>query len=419
MRNGFGGTIKNAAISAVLVLVCGVFSAGQAPPSAAANDACLACHQEEAVLSTSAHGAFSCVECHSVSSAGGTPERPHQKDIPDVDCTRSCHRQESAGAPGLGPAAYADSVHGRAYLERGNRDVAKCWDCHGKHNIRPASDPVSTVNRRNIPLVCSTCHSDMAVVVKYHIHAESPYQEYLKSVHGRALYTAGLLDVAAVCTDCHGVHDIQSAGTPHLKARDPATCGRCHVLVFDDYKQSVHGRAALEGNIDAPLCVDCHGEHAVASPKDAAAPTSKTHLPDTCSACHARPEIMSKYGVPEDRIRTFIGSLHGIAIGLGDKAAASCASCHGVHNILPAVDPASMVHPRNLVKTCGQVDCHPGMPEKIVTAKVHLDMGRRTSGVPFYIQKILLWFVLIAAVLTAVWFLFALRKRLAGGTKSS
>ena len=413
MINTVYGTWKSVVILAVLVLTSGVLAAGQVHPSARANDACLACHKEEAALSTSAHGSLFCTDCHSVLPSEGTPERPHQKDVPAVDCTRSCHRQEPGGAPGLSPSAYPDSVHGRAYLERGSRDVAKCWDCHGKHNIRGASDPTSTVNRRTIALVCSTCHADMAVVVKYHIHAESPYQEYLKSVHGRALYRAGLLDVAAVCTDCHGVHDIQSAGTPHLKAKDPATCGRCHVLVFEDYKQSVHGRAALEGNVDVPLCVDCHGEHSVASPGEPAAPTAKTHVPDTCSSCHARPEIMSKYGIPEDRIRTFIGSLHGIAVGLGDKAAASCASCHGVHDIRPAADPASKVNPSNLAKTCGQVDCHPGMPEKIASARIHLDLGRKTSGLPFYVQKALLWILLVAAAGTALWFLFALRRRFA------
>ncbi|MDH4196712.1 MAG: cytochrome c3 family protein [Candidatus Aminicenantes bacterium] len=402
-----------------LVLVCGVLAAGQATPAAKPNDACLVCHKEEAVLSTSSHKSLTCLECHSTSPVGGTPERPHQKDVPTVDCARSCHRQEAGKASGLSPSAYADSVHGRSYLERGSLDVAKCWDCHGKHNILPAKNPDSTVNRRNIPLICSTCHADMAVVVKYHIHAESPYQEYLKSVHGQALYKKGLLDFSAVCTDCHGAHDIQGAGTPHLKAKDPATCGRCHVLILEEYEQSVHGRAALEGNVDAPLCVDCHGEHSVTSPLEPEARTAKTHIPDTCSACHARPEIMVKYGIPEDRIRTFIGSLHGIAIGLGDKAAASCASCHGVHDIRPAADPASRVNPRNLVKTCGQVDCHPGMPEKIATAKIHLDLGRRTSGAPYYVQKLLLWAVLLAAAATAVWFFFALKRRLAGKKTSS
>src|SRR4030065_155686 len=119
----------------------------------------------------------------------------------------------------------------------------------------------------------------MNVVVKYNIHAESPYHEYRKSVHGRGLYDKGLLDFAAVCTDCHGVHNIQGVGPPPLPATSPT--------------------------------------------------------------CHARPEIMKKYGVPEDRIRTFIESFHGIAIGLGGTAEASCVDCPCVPDILPAAGPHS------------------------------------------------------------------------------
>ena len=70
----------------------------------------------------------------------------------------------------------------------------------------------------------------MSVIVKYHIHAESPYQEYMQSVHGKALFEKGLVSFAAVCTDCHGVHNIQGVGEPHLAAKKPETCGKCHVL---------------------------------------------------------------------------------------------------------------------------------------------------------------------------------------------
>ena len=130
--------------------------------------------------------------------------------------------------------------------------MARCWDCHGRHNIKPVADPESTVNRRNIPVTCSRCHEDMAVVLKYNIHAESPYQEYRQSVHGRGLYDKGLVDFAAVCTDCHGVHNIQGVGTAHLPAKDPATCGKCHRLVLEEYSRSIHGREALKGNADVP-----------------------------------------------------------------------------------------------------------------------------------------------------------------------
>ena len=59
------------------------------------------------------------------------------------------------------------------------------------------------------------------------------------------------------------------------------------------------------------------------------------------------------------------------------------------------------------------------MTEKIATARIHLDMGRRSSGAPYYVQKVLLWAVLLAAAGTAVWFFFALKKRLTGKKTNS
>ncbi|MCJ7487083.1 MAG: NapC/NirT family cytochrome c [Candidatus Aminicenantes bacterium] len=292
--------------------------------------------------------------------------------------------------------------------------MARCWDCHGRHNVKPSTDPESMVNRRNVPLTCSRCHEDMHVVVKYNIHAESPYQEYRKSVHGRGLYDKGLLDFAAVCTDCHGVHNIQGVGTVHLPAKDPATCGKCHRLVLEEYSRSIHGREALKGNADVPLCVDCHGEHTVAAAASTQAPTSKAHVPDTCSACHARPEIMRKYGVPEDRIKTFIESFHGIAIGLGGTAEASCVDCHGVHDIRPAADPESKVFPANLAKTCGQASCHADMTPKIAGTKIHRDYSQAKSGAPFYVKKFLVWAVFILTALTLVFFIPAIIRRRRG-----
>jgi len=396
---------------AVAVLLGAGPASGQAAktvPPPAGNGACLGCHKAN-TLEGSVHTAMTCLGCHKI-LPGETPDLPHAKALPLVDCTAACHREPNAKQPGLSPAAYADSVHGQG-VKRGELDVARCWDCHGRHNIKPVADPASVVSRKNIPLVCSRCHENMNVIVKYNIHAESPYQEYLKSVHGRAVFEKGLAEFAAVCTDCHGVHNIQGVGEVHKQARDPETCGKCHPVILAEYKDSIHGRQALKGNIDVPLCVDCHGEHTVASPKETAAPTSKSHVPDTCSGCHARPEIMKKYGVPEDRIRTFIASFHGIAIGLGDKAEANCTDCHGVHNIRPAIDPQSMVHAANLPKTCGQSNCHPGMPEKIAQAKIHRPTGIKSSGTTYLITQILLGALAIVLALTLIRFVFELTQR--------
>jgi predicted CXXCH cytochrome family protein len=254
----------------------------------------------------------------------------------------------------------------------------------------------------------------MAVVLKYNVHAERPYREYQRSVHGRRLADPAGAGFAAVCTDCHGVHDIQGAGAPRLRARQPETCGQCHAAVLEQYRRSIHGREALKGNPDVPVCVDCHGEHTVAAAGSPGSPTAKGRVPDTCSTCHARPEIMGKYGIPADRIATFIESYHGIAIGMGGTAEANCADCHGIHDILPAADPGSKVFPANLPATCGRASCHPAMTERIAGTKIHRDYGRRGSGAPYYVQKLLLWTVLILTALSLVYLLPALIRRVRG-----
>ena len=398
---------------AAIFIAAGAAGAVQAPPvktAAASIPECASCHPE-AKIDDSVHKGLACLDCHpGAKLQSGDPPHPVKKDLPPPDCTSRCHRTGPA-APGGTPLAYPDSVHGKGYLERNEAEVARCWDCHGNHNIKAGADPASMVNRANIPMTCSRCHEDMAVVIKYNIHAESPYQEYRKSVHGQALLKKGLVSFAAVCIDCHGVHNIQAAGAPHLQAKNPETCGRCHVLILNEFKDSIHGAEGMKGNPDVPGCVDCHGEHTVTAVGDAKAPTSKANLPDTCSMCHARPDIMKKYGVPEDRIKTFIESFHGIAIGFGDKAEAGCTSCHGVHDIRPAADPKSTVHSSNLAKTCGQTNCHPGMPKRIATAKIHRDITSRKAGAPYYVQKILFWLVIVSAALTVLWFIPALVRR--------
>jgi hypothetical protein len=380
---------------------------------------CAECHQQVS-LRDSVHARLACVDCHAaLEPRAGTPPHQSKKDVPPPTCAGpSCHAAPSGAPQGGGPAAYADSVHGRAYLERHEPEVARCWDCHGDHAIRPVADAGSPVNRRNIPLTCSRCHEDMAVVLKYNIHAASPYREYSRSVHGRSLDTPGGPEFAAVCTDCHGVHDIQGVGAAHRQAREPRTCGRCHKQAFDEYSSSIHGREAFRGNPDVPLCVDCHGEHAMAPPGSPGSPTAKARIPDTCSTCHARPEIMKKYGVPADRIATFIDSFHGIALGMGGREEATCVDCHGVHDIRPAADPRSKVFPANLPGTCGQTGCHPKMTSKIAAARIHRDYGRRGSGAPYYVRKVFLWAVLLAAVLSLIYLLPLLIRRGRGRSKT-
>ena len=51
-------------------------------------------------------------------------------------------------------------------------ETARCWDCHGAHDILPESDPDFPVNPANLIKTCGRCHADAnASFVKYQPHA--------------------------------------------------------------------------------------------------------------------------------------------------------------------------------------------------------------------------------------------------------
>jgi hypothetical protein len=58
---------------------------------------------------------------------------------------------------------------------------------------------------------------------------------------------------------------------------------------------------------------------------------------------------------------------------IGIVSVATCVSCHGYHDILPANDPGSSINPANYEKTCGKANCHPNPSPQILAAKVHVD----------------------------------------------
>ena len=66
---------------------------------------------------------------------------------------------------------------------------------------------------------------------------------------------------------------------------------------------------------------------------------------------------------------SFDASFHGMATKAGSETVANCASCHGVHNILPSTDPHSTINPKNLAATCGK--CHPGAGSRFALGSIH------------------------------------------------
>ncbi|MFQ5794119.1 MAG: cytochrome c3 family protein [Candidatus Bipolaricaulia bacterium] len=306
----------------------------------------------------SIHKDLECIDCHR-----GIGRLPHATTLESVRCGL-CHRSAEA--------LYQESIHAEAIGE-GIEEAAHCWDCHGTHNILPGREMGSLIYPQNLPSTCGRCHSDPELAQKYGIPIENPYELYEKSVHAQAL-AQGNIDVAT-CTNCHGSHEIRpltELKSSIHKGNIPKTCSQCHEPVYENYVQSIHWKGYVTGVREAPVCNDCHLEHAILSPEDPGSPVYPRNIPITCADCHRNVRITERYGIPAMRLETYLSSYHGLALRGGNLTVANCSSCHGAHKILPSSDSASWVNPNNLPQTCGQ--CHPGVGEQtVLVGKIHTD----------------------------------------------
>lgn len=338
---------------------------------------CLACHNDpsltkevngkqvslyvkEETFKTSMHGGmFQCTDCHKDVKAF-----PHDPAPAKVNCG-TCHEEEQK--------QYNAGFHAKA-IKQGDTLAATCTDCHGSaHELLPASDPSSKVHHTNIPRTCGTCHGQK-FVMEGSGHSAQPFIGYQEGVHGRAVAAGS--EKAAVCTDCHGTHEILNAGNPKspiFKFNVPQTCAKCHGNVEKTFMASIHGQALERGNWQAPVCTDCHGIHLIKPHVDPTSSVAAQQMARTaCGRCHDGVRLSQEFGIPGRRTTTYLSSYHGMASEGGLSVAANCASCHGVHNILPSSDPRSTINKANLVETCGK--CHPGATENFTKGKVHIDV---------------------------------------------
>lgn len=116
-----------------------------------------------------------CTDCHGEHTiqgphAAGSPVAPLA--VP-ATCGK-CHGDKAAmsnmGVPSDRIATFMDSYHGVA-LQRGDVRAANCASCHGNHDVRPASDPGSSINPNNLEKTCGACHPKAGkgfAAVKFH-----------------------------------------------------------------------------------------------------------------------------------------------------------------------------------------------------------------------------------------------------------
>lgn len=285
----------------------------------------------------------------------------------------TAHAQTGPPAPAAGPAAIT-AASGRCGVchpaervqfekSRHAPEGVRCVSCHGgddrslEAGVAHGAGFRGRPERRDVPRLCATCHADETRMRPYGLPVDQ-YALYQISGHGRRLARGD--DQVAVCSDCHGAHEVlatRDPASPAYALNVPRTCGRCHgstalmksrgrADVLRAYQASVHASALNgKGNLRAPTCVSCHGAHGAAPP--ALGSTDKV-----CGQCHT---VERRY---------YAAGAHAGTASPGGQTGGKrpeCVTCHEAHAVQTA-------RPERLGASC--LTCHAGDPRR-------LDLGRR------------------------------------------
>jgi hypothetical protein len=165
----------------------------------------------------------------------------------------------------------------------------------------------------------------------------------------------GLLVFISACSNASlPVYELEASEVPL------ETWEEMYPFEYFDWQISVHGKAYLSGDTNAPTCTDCHGDPETGEMRTAA---FRLEIPDHCARCHADADMMDPYEINSDVYDTYLADYHGTTIQYYQAVAPStwryeavCSDCHGSHAIYPAEDERSTVAEVNLTDTCQR--CH-------------------------------------------------------------
>ncbi len=311
-------------------------------------------------LDGSIHGAHLdeavyCTDCHQDEQRYQYPHEPNPAqnleefaDLVSKNC-EACHEPAERHNPG----------HVLAWE---NPNVPSCANCHGGHNVEPAE----TLLTDGSIAFCQSCHQSYA-------------DPQIGAVHEEVVANLG---PDQTCRTCHG-------DTEPFPPDE--TCKTCHNLLQSKLtlesgdtislhvnpeiiEQSVHGeRQVEEYDYRELLCTDCHRDqarygfpHEPVAPPDARRFTIE--MSNLCQECH--PEVFDRQ---QD-------STHADALAAGNINAATCADCHGGHDIQVPDEPRGRIS-----QTCAQ--CHAAINEQYADS-VHgaALLGENNPDVPVCID---------------------------------
>ncbi|MBI4376171.1 MAG: hypothetical protein HY549_06935 [Elusimicrobia bacterium] len=165
---------------------------------------------------------------------------------------------------------------------------------------------------------------------------------------------AGSVHSTLACAACHA----KASELPHDGARQ-VRCSACHQREADSLRRSPHGQRLLsQAGDESKSCALCHGlAHDLQAASSLQSPAARARQPSTCGHCHG-PEGNGSAGPgKQPPASTFWTTVHGQLLASGQEAA-SCADCHGSHDIRSSGDKASRLSREKTANTCGR--CHAG-----------------------------------------------------------
>ena len=416
---------------ALFLTIASLLLAGPASGTAGLADedqACLSCHERHGLMVTfenkefvdvyvdpaqiksSVHHSLPCSSCHPDFAGGKHPLRTfHSKTNYQTKAAlvcRRCHTDRQLTASNVhtalfnqektGTAIVCTNCHGShaiTHIAKAaiySNEEAYCLKCHGyalTMTFRNGETLSGTINMSSLQasvhskLSCSDCHygfsseehpkRNFSTRRDYTLAASDNcrrchFDKYTKTMEGIHYTMLSQGDLAApVCIDCHGSHGISRI----QRAVTAKWCQQCHAGIYDIYAKSVHGKALLsESNPDVPVCADCHTAHTIEDPRTL---NYQERVPDICSNCHANRAVVGKYGLSTAVVDTYLSDFHGVTLkfyrleqGVLDKPArpmAVCTDCHGTHNINSTIGPDATIIKTNLVKRCQK--CHAEAPK--------------------------------------------------------
>ena len=135
---------------------------------------------------------------------------------------------------------------------------------------------------------------------------------------------------------------------------DYQACAACHPQEYQYYQSGVHAEALAdetEGEYPAPTCGHCHDPHYRQVLSRVEVIDAQVNI---CGQCHP------------SELETYLEDYHGkTAVDLDFADSASCADCHGSHQVL-ALD-----QPEEEVQACRR--CHPGASENMAGFLIHAE----------------------------------------------